>query len=367
MDNREQLDRLIATTNSCDKDIIPNELLNNINKWKWGKYGWTSPVSLFLTAAWHKYNNPKEDCCKIWAKDEQSNPIPKSYSIRSEDESIVIPLLAKYDLCQGFCSANSGMQGSRAIEKMRAFKRMNVDFDKAQRTIFDLKLFAIILNQINELNQTQCLEFCRYFILIAKGIQASRLKNLKSLESFAQYTTSTLHFLSETHDPELTKCVTAACLSIIYSQKGFSLDGVSDAKTAADARAKKPGDLCIIHDNVPVTAIEVKDKTQEIDWNNITRACSIIKNFPSLRLFLFVLEKRSALTTPILNDIVSSQKIAENIYASKIDFISVHGLYQMALSLSNESIIANLTSKYIAITPAIKPETIKNWLAQQKS
>ena len=39
MDNREQLDRLIATTNSCDKDIIPNELLNNINKWKWGNMG----------------------------------------------------------------------------------------------------------------------------------------------------------------------------------------------------------------------------------------------------------------------------------------------------------------------------------------
>lgn len=366
MDNREQLDKLIATTDKCNKNIIPTKLLNNINKWEWGKYGWTSPVSLFLTAAWHKYNNPKEDCCKIWARDEQSNPIPGSYSIRSEDEGIVVPLLAKYDLCQGFCSANSGMQGSRAIEKMRSFKRMNVDFDKAQRTVFDLKLFAIILNQINELSQPQCLEFCRYFILIAKGIQNERVRSLKALESSAQYTTSALHFLSDIHDPELTKCVAAACLSIIYSQKGFSLDGVSDAKTAADARAKKPGDLCVLYNNVPVVAIEVKDKTQEIDWNNITRACSIIKNFPSLQLFLFVLEKRSALTTPILNDIVSSEKMVDNIYASKIDFISVYGLYKMALSLSTDATIANLTSKYIAIAPAIKPETIKKWLAQQK-
>ncbi len=42
------------------------------------------------------------------------------------------------------------MQGSRAIEKMRNYKRLNTDFDTAQRTVFDLKLFALILNQIND-------------------------------------------------------------------------------------------------------------------------------------------------------------------------------------------------------------------------
>lgn len=366
MDIRTEFDNLIVTTNNFNRDIIPNSLINNIQKWKWGAYGWTSPVSLFLTACWHKYNNPKEDCCKIWAKDEQGIPIPGSYSIRSEDESTIIPILAKHDLCGGFCSPNSGMQGSRAIEKMRYLKRLNIDFSRNQRTVFDLKLFATILNQINELSQDQALEFCRCLILIAKKIQENRIKSLDALRTPSQYNTSVFSFLTQTHDPELTKCVTAACLDIIYSQQNFQLEGVSDAKTAADARAKKPGDLCILRNQEPIVAIEVKDKTQEIDWNNITRACNIISNFPTLQTFLFVLEKRSALTTPNLNDIITSEKLKNDIFASKISFNSVFNLYQIALSLSNEETIANLTSNYMALATALKPETRKKWLAHKK-
>lgn len=367
MDSREQLDILIKTTDSYNAKKLPHKLLENINKWKWGQYGWLSPVSLFLTAAWHKYNNPESDCCKIWARDEASNPIPGSYSIRTEDETIIVPLLAKYDLCRNFCSPNSGMQGSRAIEKMRSYKRMNIDFDKSQRTVFDLKLFAIILNQINELTPASCLEFCRYFIVIAKNIKRQRNTDLKALEASAEYRKSVLSFLSETHDPELTKCVAAACLSIIYSKNSFSIHGVGDAKTAADARAKKPGDLCIIHEEAPIIAVEVKDKTQEIDWNNIERACRIIGKFSSLKMFLFVLEKRTALATPTLNDILSSTKLATDFQADKIAFISLHDLYKFAVSIVPEAEIANLTSHYIAQAPAIKSSTIESWLAQQKS
>ena len=366
MDSRQLLDNLIETTNSYDREEIPKDLFNNINKWKWGQYGWISPVSLFLTAAWHKYNNPKSDCCKIWAVDESNKPIPGSYSIRSEDESIIIPLLAKHDLCRDFCSPNSGMQGSRAIEKMRSHKRINVDFDKTQRTIFDLKLFAIILNQINELTRPACLEFCRYFIVIAKRIRDKRTKDTSALKTHSVYRRSALAFLTETHDPELTKCVTAACLYLIYSKKGFLLQGVDDEKTAADARAKKPGDLCIMRNGLPVTAVEVKDKTQEIDWNNIERACRIIRRFPSLQIFLFVLEKRSALATSIMNEILSSQKLVSFTVSAKIAFCSLYDLYRIALSMASEPEIANLTSLYIARTPAIKPTTIKKWLAQQK-
>lgn len=365
MDNRQLLDNLINATNSYNKEKIPKPLFDNINRWKWGEYGWISPVSLFLTAAWHKYNNPKSDCCKIWARDELGNPISGSYSIRSEDESIVIPLLAKYDLCQNFCSPNSGMQGSRAIEKMRSYKRMNVDFDKSQRTIFDLKLFATILNQINDLSKQQCIEFCRYFIVIAKEIRTQRKAAISDLMAPSVYRKSVLSFLAETHDPELTKCVTAACLSFIYSSEKFLIQGLNDAKTAADARANKPGDLCIMCNKLPVVAIEVKDKTQEIDWNNIERACRIIHKFPSLKSFLFVLEKRSAVTTPTLSDILSSHILESNIFASKIAFLALYDLYKIALSMGSESEIANLTSLYITQTPAIKPGTIKNWLAQK--
>lgn len=100
---RNELDKLIETTETYNKAKIPAALLNNVNKWRWGSYGWVSPASLMFTAAWRKYYYPEVDCCKIWASDENNHPIPGGYSIRSEDEAISIPLLAKYDLCDGFC------------------------------------------------------------------------------------------------------------------------------------------------------------------------------------------------------------------------------------------------------------------------
>ena len=51
---RSKLDKLIGETKTYDKNLIPKELLNNINKWQWGKYGWISPVSLIVTASWIK-------------------------------------------------------------------------------------------------------------------------------------------------------------------------------------------------------------------------------------------------------------------------------------------------------------------------
>jgi len=92
---REKLDKLIEETKECNEEAIPAQLLKNIKSWKWGSYGWVSPASLIFTAAWRKAFYPEEDCCKIWARDEQNNPIPGSYSIRSEDENVSIPLLAK--------------------------------------------------------------------------------------------------------------------------------------------------------------------------------------------------------------------------------------------------------------------------------
>lgn len=174
-DIREKLDYLVSTTQSYDIKDTPVELLKNLERWKWGSYGWVSPASLIFTATWRKYFYPNDDCCKIWAKDEKNAPIEGGYSIRSEDESITIPVLAKYDLCTGYCSPNSGMQGSRAIEKMRTSKRVNTDFDTTQRTLFDLKLFAAILNQINTLSSEQALRVLKYQICIAKAIKKREL------------------------------------------------------------------------------------------------------------------------------------------------------------------------------------------------
>lgn len=358
---REKLDELIGSTTACDERTIPTSLLVNIKKWKWGSYGWVSPASLIFTAAWRKVYYPDEDCCKIWARDEQNNNIPGSYSIRSEDEGISIPILAKHNLCPGFCSDNSGMQGSRAIEKMRSLKRLNSDFDSSQRTVFDLKLFATILNQINELTSEQAIEVLRLMILIAKSIHAQRIVTTAMLQADSENEIDVMDFLGKTADPELTKCVTATCLEVIFSPSGCSMSGVEDYKTAADARAQKPGDLCVIFEDEPKISVEVKDKTQSIDWNNIERARKILDANPSVKNFIFVLERRDAAVAPIIAEIVSTPKMSVLPY-NKISIVSLHDLHLLASSIADARTMAGLTSRYIAAAPAVKPETKESWI-----
>lgn len=358
---REKIDNLIGETNECREDLIPTPLLSNIKKWKWGSYGWVSPASLIFTAAWRKAFYPEEDCCKIWARDEQNQAIPGSYSIRSADEGISIPLLAKHDLCPGFCSDNSGMQGSRAIEKMRSLKRLNTDFDIAQRTVFDLKLFAAILNQINELNSEQALEVIKFLVLIAKRIRERRIEQIAALQAGTSDGIDILSFLASTADPELTKCVTAACFDVIYGPHYCSISGVDDYKTAADARAQKPGDLSVMYGEEPRIAIEIKDKTQSIDWNNIERAKKILDANESIRNFIFILERRASTASPIILDMLSTPKFGLGQY-DKISIVSLHDLFLLASSIATVESITRKTSECMALAPAIKPETMQKWL-----
>ena len=362
---RQELERLICQTTeeNFDQTQVPPSLQSNLDKWRWGSYGWVSPASLIFTATWRKYFYPHKDCCKIWAKDETNAPIEGGYSIRSEDESITIPLLAKYDLCQGYCSPNSGMQGSRAIEKMRSLKRLNIDFNSAQRTVFDLKLFATILNQINDLTAEQAYAVLQYQILIAKAIRKKRMDTNAALQAGTTDAFSLLSFLNKTADPELTKCVVAACFDSIFRNNGLSVEGVADYKTAADARAQKPGDLFLEKNGNALAAIEVKDKTQTIDWNNIDRAKLILLAHPELQHFIFVLEKREATVTDVLQEMLCSEQFQTAIY-QKITFLSVHDLYLLARSARNETEIASKTGYYLSQAPAVKPETKEAWLRE---
>lgn len=362
---RSELDLLIKDTTAYDKDNLPNQLLKDLAKWHWGSYGWVSPASLMFTAAWRKYYYPDVDCCKIWAADENNKPIPGGYSIRTEDESISIPLLAKYDLCEGFCSPNSGMQGSRAIEKMRTLKRLNKDFDNAQRTLFDLKLFASIMNQINDLNHNQLLDLIKFFICTSKAIQTKRYETNAALTAGTTAAFDVMKTLGDIPDPELTKCVVAACFKIIFDKHGISVSGVDDFKTAADARAGKPGDLTVEKDDTPLLAIEVKDKTQKIDWNNIERAKRIINAHPGLKGFVFVLESRDAATDSVINEMVKSAQLATT-NGKIISIMSLFALYQIALPIAGEEEIIKLTSEFMSIAPAVKPETKEIWLQKIK-
>lgn len=366
-DIRQELDLLVqqTTSDNFDKSSVPQDVLINLNKWKWGSYGWVSPASLIFTATWRKYFFPSDDCCKIWAVDENHDPIDGGYSIRTEDEQITIPVLAKYDLCTGYCSPNSGMQGSRAIEKMRTLKRLNTNFGTAQRTVFDLRLFAEILNQINDLDSQQALRVLKYQILIAKAIREKRIETNSALEEDPSDNFNLMDFLKNTADPELTKCVVAACFDALFSGDEFKIEGVEDFKTAADARAQKPGDLSVSKNGVTQIAIEVKDKSQTIDWNNIDRAKKIINRNPELTDFIFVLEKREATVTDIIQEMVVSPQFQSD-PCNKISFMSVHDLYLISCVSSDPKGLAERTSKYLTLAPAVKPETKQSWLDQSK-
>jgi len=361
MSIREELDGIIKTTTEYNEASIPTSLLEDLSKWRWGSYGWVSPASLMFTAAWRKYYYPEIDCCKIWASDENNKPIPGGYSIRTEDELISIPLLAKYDLCEGFCSPNSGMQGSRAIEKMRSLKRLDRDFDNAQRTLFDLKLFASIMNQINELNHDQLLQLIKFFICTSKAIREKRIATNEALMSETTANIDLLQILSETPDPEFTKCVVAACLQVIFQKHNISIAGVEDYKTAADARAGKPGDLTVERDGESLLAIEVKDKTQRIDWQNIERAKRVINAHPGLKGFVFVLENRDAATNSTINEMVKSAQLTTP-DGRIISIMSLFALHQIAVPIAEDDELIRLTSKFLAIAPAVKPETKAKWL-----
>jgi hypothetical protein len=360
---RSKLDSLITTTNTYELKKIPSDLYININQWKWGQYGWISPVSLIFTATWVKAYFPEQDCCKIWSRDELGRPISGSFSIRSEDEGISIPLLAKHGLCQNFCSDNSGMQGSRAIEKMRSLKRLNKNFDVAQRTIFDLKLFAKILNQINELNTNQAIELLKYLVVIAKKIKEnnsitqSKLLNIKEEKN-------PFEILKNNPDPELVKCVAAACYKFIFGHDKFIIEGVSDHKTSADARSQKAGDFSIKNKkNSEIIAVEVKASSIKIDWQNIQRAENIVEGNPLIKNFIFVHENPRFIVESSMVDIIKSDRLSKY-PGSIISFVTLNDLYKLASAFTSGIELSKQLSEYITLAPSIKPITKQLWLRQ---
>ncbi|MFR8784282.1 restriction endonuclease, SacI family [Slackia sp.] len=363
MDERELLDKLICEVDVGADISVPISISENLSKWKWGSYGWVSPASLIVTAAWRKYLYPSVDCCRIWASDENGKPIPGGYSMRSADELVTIPMLAKHDLCKGFCSPNSGMQGSRAIEKMRGLKRLDRDFAQTQRTVFDLKLFASILNDINELSSGQAKNVLKYLILIAKKMRDKRIAIDVQVENIQNNSFDPWCFLEKTSDPELTKCYVAACFDVLFAMHGFSIEGVSDHRTAADARAKKPGDISLAKNGECVAAIEVKDKSQHIDWQNINRAENVISNHPKIEYFMFVLESTDAATDSNVNDIFKSSKM--KVYPSNLITVSaLYPIYKQALSACGPLKLSSKIGFYIASAPDVKPETKVSWIRE---
>lgn len=318
-------------------------------------------MSLIITACWIRHLYPDLDCCKIWARDENNKPIPGSYSIRSEDEGVTIPIMAKHDLCEGFCSDNSGMQGSRAIEKMRGEKRINVNFSSTQRTIFDLELFAKILNKLHEGSPEDALNCLKYIISIALEKQANRATtNSQLLTEKIGYTVSKK--LLEASDPEIVKCVAGACISLLYNPFNITVTGIESHKTASDSRSGKSGDLqCMTRDGREIFAFEVKAKSIELDWQNINRARRSLSSSGDLDVFFFIHESCDFRKTTAVREFLESNYPEST--SGKIQFISLPELVSQVEALSSPDILFNHTTKLIAEAPSISTHHRAIWAA----
>ena len=362
---RKKLDAIVKDTESFDRSQIPDRLFKRIKSWRWGAYGWISPVSLIVTFAWMKYIDHQIDVCKIWARDGKNKPIDGAYSLRGQDEKVTVPIFSKHDLCKGFCSDNSGMQGSRAIEKMRARGRIDRNFSLNQRTVFDLGLFAEIANDINDLSSEQALEVFKLLVTIAKEKREER-RAQEVVLSTGVLESNVLKVVNDISDPELVKCVAAACLDLIYFRRGLELQGVDEHKTAADARSVKAADLRLINGDSKVQIVaEVKGRSIKIDWQNLSRAGTIYSREKSLKVFMFVFEYDLFFLDVNYQEIIASSQY-KNDYERYILMISLRSLYFLALGVCGaEEKIAKKISEYISMAPSIKSSTVSEWISHQ--
>jgi hypothetical protein len=360
VDERKQLEALVSKRPKARNSEIPLKLRQRLDSWSWGTTGWTSPTNLIVTAAWRKAFYPKEDCCKIWARDALNNPIAGGYSIRTADETVTVPIFSKYSLTTGFCSSNSGMQGSRAIEKSRAFGRINRGVELEQRTVFNFTLFADILNDINDLSQSKAYAALSYIIDIAYRSKDERTKSDKMIMDISP-NIDLIDFSIVVKDPEFIKCVTAACFAALFLDAGFEITGVADHKTAADGRAAKPGDLTVARDGKPMIAIEVKDRSRKLDWQNLSSARQIIGKFPRLDTFCFVLESRKSAHDALIEEFASDADSGGD-QSTKIMFISLPDLIGLATPMKGHRYLVTKTAEYVASAPSIKPSTKDAWV-----
>ena len=351
---------------------VPKKLEKRIISWKYGAYGWTSPVNLMITACWVKWLFPSQDVCKIWAKDAGNNPIKGSYSIRSCDERITVPLVSRLGIYHNFCSNNSGMQGTRAIEKTRVATRLSRDTKLDQRVLFDLNLFVNIMNDINELDSDTAKSAFQYFLEIGLAIAEKRNQKLLKVRGYRPKatgdTTAVLHSaLTDIKDPQFIKIVGAVCLKRL-AQHSFLLRearilGIEGTKTGADARTRQPGDLWLEIKGKPVLGCEVKDSSKQFGFEILSAVEDRYTNNGTLRWYILLSASDRAVHERILFDPAWSERIAQ------IGRIGLRLLiYTFREFLALLSLLAPIDGKYIveineclSSSPDLKKDTIELW------
>ena len=353
---------------------LPKELIKRILSWQFGSYGWTSPVNLMITAAWYKWLFPMQDICKIWAQDHQNKQIEGGFAIRSNDEKYTVPLVTKSRISSGFCSPNSGMQGSRAIEKMRNAQRINRNTSIDQRVSFDMALFQNILNDIDELSPEKSLYFFKW--LLRKGIE---IRDQRELENARLRDVGTVNnvrlseinkFTKNISDPQFVRIVVAHLAAILIKKihPNLKLSGMDGAKTAADSQSKSPGDFWFSDQNkTMIIAFEVKDKSKTIGFDILQAIENRRLNNPQITQYFAISAADQAvstnvLTDPFWNDNLNRLRDNLNVNVICMSINELFGLYEFCGGQTN-NLISNISST-LAETKDLKIDTISHWKSE---
>jgi hypothetical protein len=349
---------------------LPNRLVSRLRNWKYGEYGWTSPVNLLMTACWYKHLHYSQDVCKIWAEDSSGRGIPGGFSIRTFDESVTVKVINRLEIAANFCSGNSGMQGSRAIEKMRDAGRISRTTQLKQRVLFDIDLFSNILNDINELDRESA-KLCFQFF-ISKGLeikllrqsQASSLYTVKKSNPCKIYSLL-VNSCKTIQDPEFVRAVAA---SLIFSKhKGDYLNavmhGLAGHKTAANTQSNDPGDIWLSVNGRPIIAAEVKDSSYRFGHTHISNARNRSAVNHTVQLYYLV----TASDYPIESDALEDQRLFE-----RFDHSAESGLFIIATTIrdlaqetlfkaEDKVLVVSTINSFLQVMPSLKVSTLSKW------
>ena len=340
-----------------------------IDKWQYGAYGWTSPVSLMMTAAWTKWLDHDQDVCKIWAEDENGRPIAGGYSIRTYDEQVTIRVVCRHAIHEHFCSNNSGMQGTRALEKARSLKRLREGLPI--KVLWDALLFVQIMECINQLPALDARLAFQYFF--AKGWQAkqSRTQALGRLSN----TTPQAHHgfalitdaVAAIADPQFAKTVAMVFVSELVTRIGrhtsYELHGASDRKTGANARSQAPGDFWLTAAGSPVIGAEAKDASKQFGFETLSAVQARHAANPSLQTYYLVTASAVAVDpTTAYDERWQDQLIGMQSLGLQVIIFTLRDLVSLVASIGVEpAVIVRRISSALAETPDLKQNTIDQW------
>ncbi len=283
--------------------------------------------------------------------------------MRTMDEKVTIEVMTRYRLADGFCSSNSGMQASRALERLKSPVPLNHDIMQSVQVNWgeeNKRLFVDILDAINNLDSDDAELTTRYLIYMARKRAAARRvsdEELVRIDSEAD----PLNFVMSEGDPEAVKCLVAACLEILYAGVAIVV-GVTQQKTAADARSKAPGDLAVTIDEKPQLTVEVKAPDVPMSWKLLDAGERILQSHKTARCHFIVLGSTRGASGSDVSAILNRPE-AHVATRGRIHVIGLGELYALAdVSDDRRNAIRKAFALNLSHAPSVRSGTRDAWL-----